>query len=497
MSYLQSYIKGSKIVFELASHPRNKKKAVINIDPLTTMAPSSQLEFNVVRKQPELLPPAEPTPFEWKELSDIDDQDGLRLHISGFFIYPPSTMSNVGRDNVALDIRRGLSKAMVFYYPLAGRIREGPNRKLSVECTGEGIMYCEADADVRLEQFGDIGALSMPFPFMDKVMFETADDGILGTPLMYFQSTRFICGGIVVAGCYNHAIADALGFYMFMAAAAQLARGAASPTPLPVWQRERLLSRVPPRVTFIHHEYIHDTPKTETANPLDNEPWPLHSIFFTRVDVAALRAQLPGHLRKSATSFEIISACLWRCRTAALRFAPDELSRLIIAVNARTKFGPPLPQGYYGNSIMLPMVVSEAGKLVLSGLGYAVELVIEAKGRVTEEYVKSVADYLVLNGRPHYVVTNTYLVSDLRRLIEMSKFDWGWGKPAYVGPADVGENAISFLATLKNGEEEGVVVPIRLPESAVGRFKSEVSKMVSFGCLEDVKPNRDGYLSRM
>ncbi|KAK4349448.1 hypothetical protein RND71_032203 [Anisodus tanguticus] len=55
----------------------------------------------------------------------------------------------------AIFIKDGLSKTLVFYYPLAGRIIEGPNRKLMVNCNSEGILFVEADANVELEKLGE------------------------------------------------------------------------------------------------------------------------------------------------------------------------------------------------------------------------------------------------------------------------------------------------------------------------------------------------------
>ena len=146
---------------------------------------SSSLKFKVWRYQPELIAPAKPTPREVKLLSDIDDQDGLRFHIPflQFYNHEPSM---AGKDPVQI-IRKALAETLVFYYPFAGRLREGLSRKLMVDCTGEGVLFIEADADVRLDEFGDAD-LKPPFPCFEEILYDVpGSQGIIDCPLLLIQ----------------------------------------------------------------------------------------------------------------------------------------------------------------------------------------------------------------------------------------------------------------------------------------------------------------------
>ncbi|XP_043815355.1 benzyl alcohol O-benzoyltransferase [Manihot esculenta] len=116
-------------------------------------------------------------------LSSSDDQDSLRFQIPILQVYRHHPSMQI-KDPVKV-IGEALAKALVFYYPFAGRLREGPNRKLLVEHTAEGILFTEADVDVTLEQFGD--ALIM---YVENSILLYYEKAIMATDLHVVTTTK-------------------------------------------------------------------------------------------------------------------------------------------------------------------------------------------------------------------------------------------------------------------------------------------------------------------
>ncbi|KAM0935275.1 putative benzyl alcohol O-benzoyltransferase [Dioscorea sansibarensis] len=153
---------------------------------------------------------------------------------------------------------------------------------------------------------------------------------------------------------------------------------------------------------------------------------------------------------------------------------------MLFVVSARGKEGDRLPVGYYGNVFAYPAAVSKVKSLCGNPLEYALELVKKAKSQgMTREYLQSVADLMVLRGRPHprFTIAGWYLVSDLTRA-GIENVDFGWGKAVYGGPAKGGIGdvpLVSFYIPFRNG----IVVPVCLPSAAMHRFAKEIESMIS------------------
>ncbi|GLU05244.1 hypothetical protein SLE2022_223550 [Rubroshorea leprosula] len=439
---------------------------------------SSSPVFSVKRQGPELVTPAKPTPRESIYVSDIDGQQSLLFQIPFIMFYPARNPPMKGKDPVMV-IKDALSKALVYYYPFAGRIREGPNQKLFVDCTGEGVLFIEADADITLDQLGH--AILPPFPFIEELLFDVSgSSNIVGCPLLLIQVTRLMCGGFIFAVRLNHVMADSLGLVQFFKAIAEIAKGADKPSLPPVWKREIFTGRNPPNVTCLHPAYdkvTHTTAGLEEINMESAENLVQRCFFFGPKEIRSIRSHLPPHLRSGTSTFDVLTSCLWRSRTVALELNSHETVRVSWASNARINRALQVPAGYYGNAFTFIAAVSSAEHLCKNPLGYALELVKKKKTQIIgEEYLRSFIDLMSIKERSKCDTSILNLVVvDARAGFE--EVDFGWGEAVYGGVTGNITFASIFSRARNSEGEEGIVVPIWLPPLVMERFEQELQKM--------------------
>ncbi|KAK9115338.1 hypothetical protein Syun_022135 [Stephania yunnanensis] len=242
-----------------------------------TIKSPGKMEFPIRVGEAELVGAAGPTPREIKYLSNIDDQMSLRHHLPFVHFFGPNHSTT--RDPSGL-IKLALSRTLVYYYPLSGRLRisSSDEGKLVVDCCDEGVMFREADADISLEKLMRVeGGLKPPFPQWESLLVDDVwgNDLIVGSPLLRIQNfseshglaslvydnlkvTRLSCGGFVLAYTLNHCACDTNGALQFMKTIAEFCCDdpqRKTPSTLPSWGREILKPRSPPIISFRHPEY--------------------------------------------------------------------------------------------------------------------------------------------------------------------------------------------------------------------------------------------------
>ncbi|GAA0147224.1 acetyltransferase [Lithospermum erythrorhizon] len=437
---------------------------------------TASLRFSVTRKNIELVRPTKPTPHESKLLSDIDDQEANRIDLPTIPFYRRREPPLERKDPVKV-IRDSLAVALVFYYPLAGRLRELRGRKLMVECTSERMLFIEADASVKLEEFGEDGIRPPSIPCLDQLIYVVpSSSGIINSPLRLIQVTRLICDGFILAICFNHTKLDGFALIKILTAMGEIARGILTPSVLPIWQRELFCSRHPPRITHIHPEYDQFPNEIRVPRYL-HKPDSLipRSFFFGPEEISTLMSKLvSNNSRKISSSFNLVAACVWCCRTIVLQFDPTDEVRFLCVVR------PLIP-------------ITTAGELV-ENVDFAVELISKIKFKATKEHLHSVADFMVLKGRPPFSLVRTYVVSD-NTSITNENVDFGWGKSesASVASFDGVPSDVSFYIPfeIKNSDHggKGIMVPISLPAEAMERFAEELGIMLNNGDKFDAGRN--------
>ncbi|XP_059075405.1 shikimate O-hydroxycinnamoyltransferase-like [Cryptomeria japonica] len=155
-----------------------------------------------------LVRPATETPQHELWLSNLDLISAIRHSVTAY-IYrrPPS-----GDFNVVQLLKDGLSKVLVHFYPLAGRLITDATGRLAVDCNGEGALFVEAATQMEIDDLADFSPSELK-PLVPPAAYHV---GITTSPLLMIQVTRFKCGGMSMGVGLHHSLVDGMSTLHFV-----------------------------------------------------------------------------------------------------------------------------------------------------------------------------------------------------------------------------------------------------------------------------------------
>lgn len=74
------------------------------------------------------------------------------FHTPSVYFYRPTGSSNFFEARVLKD---ALSRALVPFYPMAGRLKKDEDGRVEIDCQGQGVLFVEAESDGVIDEFGD------------------------------------------------------------------------------------------------------------------------------------------------------------------------------------------------------------------------------------------------------------------------------------------------------------------------------------------------------
>uniref|UniRef100_A0A1D1Y4U8 Omega-hydroxypalmitate O-feruloyl transferase n=1 Tax=Anthurium amnicola TaxID=1678845 RepID=A0A1D1Y4U8_9ARAE len=424
-----------------------------------------------------------PTPVETVYLSNIDQTVAFPVETIFFFGASPGGQTQ----GVAERVKKSVSEVLLgTYYFMAGRLNLNPeSRRLELVCNNAGVPFAAATSRLRIEDLGDV---TLPNPSFQRLILRTGDEfgGLSETPVFTVQVTRFACGGFSTGFVTNHSILDGRAAADMFGNLASVCRGEGMKKVDLYNDRTCLRARVPPRIQYEHTEYtklIIDTKPSFSCSSFTSPDQPSHSpsllqlssshsyrVFpFTVDKIRALKEKATA----TCSTFEALVAHVWRARTKAVFDDPARVSTVLFAVDVRSRLTTPLPEGFVGNAVVTASASATVAEMEAKPFPFCVEMVKRAIGRVTEEYVRSVIDWLEVHRGIPSTVGGNFFVSAWWKL-PFHELDLGYGRPLYGGPVVSGMDEFVLLLSDGTGcmkkEGGGVNVWVVLEHDKMERF---------------------------
>ncbi|GLU01522.1 hypothetical protein SLE2022_188280 [Rubroshorea leprosula] len=457
------------------------------------MATLSNTPFSIDRKIVQLVKPSKPTPSEVLSLSSIDNDTILENLWQSIYVYKANdnvSAAHKGQADPASILAEALSKVLVYYFPLAGKLRRHSDGKLRLKCNADdGVPFVVATANCQLSSVN----------YLDKINTENGrhfvcdfpSDSDHGYHPLALQVTKFSCGGFTIGMSLSHSVCDGFGAAQFFRALVELASGKSEPSVKPVWERERLVGN-PTQEPFdvpVDKNSLATSPYLPTSDVV-HEYFDVSAKSIAKLKMSLMEEANQGHdTIERMTTFEILGAYVWRSRFRALKMDSNGNCCLHVAVGLRNLMEPPLPEGYYGNAFISANVVLPARDLEKGSLTKVVKFIKQNKNlALSNDYIRTflgdMEKFPELNAK---MKTGASMeLTDWRHLGLLEGIDFGW-KPVNLLPVPISNvplfKELCMLMpppklgdiAMKSGD---VRVFVSLPRAAMPKFKEEMDALM-------------------
>ncbi|KAK8513563.1 hypothetical protein V6N12_052741 [Hibiscus sabdariffa] len=403
-------------------------------------------DMEITIKESSIVYPAEATPKHRLWSSNLELLMTLH-HVPTVYFFRPIGSPGFFDTRV---LKEALSKVLVPFYPMAGRLGRDQNGRIEIVCNGEGTLFVEAETDYVIDDLiGDTMSHSPNLWRLVPKVDYSAD--ISSYPLILTQVTRFKCGGVGIGIGLQHTLTDGPASVHFINSWAEVTRG----LPLsvqPFIDRSLLRARVPPTPIFHHVEY--DPPLSmNTTEESQSEPETTVSVFkLTRDQLNALKAKANVNGDGSVYStYNSLAAHIWRCMNKARCLPDDQATKLHIPIDGRSRLRPPLPQGYLGNVIFMSATIASHGEIQSESFSDTAKRIKNILKRMDDEYLRSAIDYMEkvpnvkapVRGARGFQCPNLSINS--WTWLPLYDADFGWGRPVWLGPAKVSQDGKTYI----------------------------------------------------
>ncbi|XWS25583.1 hypothetical protein CRYUN_Cryun27aG0080600 [Craigia yunnanensis] len=296
--------------------------------------------------------------------------------------------------NILDRLKKSLSLTLVHFYPLAGRLatrreENPPSYFVFVDCNNSpGAKFIHAAVDISVSDI--LSPTYVPLVVQSFFDHDRAinHDGHT-RPLLSIQVTELVDG--VFIGCsMNHALGDGASFWHFFNTLSETFQAQGDNIKI---SRSPVLKRWFPE----GHGPLLNLPFTHQDEFISRfeAPQLLERIFhFSAESISKLKARANSEYNTSKiSSFQSLSAFVWRSITKARRFPSDHVTGCRLAINNRSRLEPPLSPDYFGNSIQTVRAVTTAGELLEQNLGWAAWLLYQAVVNHKDKSVRGFVDH--------------------------------------------------------------------------------------------------------